>query len=258
MTEERSLRTWPALMDKIRARTPARVLVDRAGACYRSSTQLELRAAHAAARDAVRAELNMEHDLGLEFIRRWELFEAQTRARSKDEYLLRPDTGRWFSDVSARQISSTCPHAADLQIVIGDGLSVTAVAAQAPPLFPFIAKEAEHRNWKLGRPFVIRYCRVGIMNHVGELLRPEVVVLLIGERPGLATAESLSAYMAFRPRAGDNDARRNLISNIHSRGVRVETAALRIMNLAEQMRARQLSGTGLKEDLNPSGWLKQK
>ena len=115
MTEERSLRTWPALMDKIRARTPARVLVDRAGACYRSSTQLELRAAHAAARDAVRAELNMEHDLGLEFIRHWELFEAQTRARSKDEYLLRPDTGRWFSDVSARQISSTCPHAADLR-----------------------------------------------------------------------------------------------------------------------------------------------
>ncbi len=258
MTDERSLRTWPALVDKIRARTPARVLIDRAGAAYRSSTQLELRAAHAAARDAVRAELNMEHDLGLEFIRRWELFEAQTRARSKDEYLLRPDLGRSFAENSIGQITSMCPWAPDLQVVIGDGLSVTAVAAQVPPLLPLIAKQAEHRNWKLGRPCVVRYCRVGIMNHVGELLRPQIVVLLIGERPGLATAESLSAYMAFRPRAGDNDARRNLISNIHGRGVPVETAALRIMNLAEQMRARQLSGTRLKEDLTPSRWLKEK
>ena len=249
--------TWPGIIDRIRARTPARVLVDRAGVGYRSSTQLELRAAHAAARDAVRAELDIDNDLGPELIRRWQLFEAQTEVRSKDEYLLRPDLGRRFNEASALQITSTCPYAADLQIVIGDGLSVTAVAEQVPPLLPLIAEATEHRSWKLGKPFVVRHCRVGIMNHVGELLQPEVVVLLIGERPGLATAESLSAYMAFRPKAGDSDAHRNLISNIHGRGVPVETAALRIMNLAEQMRARQLSGTRLKEEFELPGWLKK-
>lgn len=257
MSQKHPLTTaaWPEVIARIRARTPARVLMDRAGAAYRTPTQLELRAAHAAARDAVRTELDMERDLRQELIRDWRLFEVATRAGSKDEYLLRPDLGRMFNDASAAQITACCPPEPDLQIVIGDGLSVTAVAAQVPGLLPLIAAQTEQRGWKLGRPFVIRYCRVGIMNHVGELLRPEVVVLLIGERPGLATAESLSAYMAFRPHTGDNDARRNLISNIHARGVPLQAAAARILNLAEQMRAARLSGTQLKENLASPKWL---
>jgi ethanolamine ammonia-lyase small subunit len=248
---------WPEVIDRIRARTPARVLVDRAGAGYRTPTQLELRAAHAAARDAVRTELDMERDLGRELIRDWRLFEVATRAGSKDEYLLRPDLGRSLTDASVAQITACCPREPDLQIVIGDGLSVTAVAAQVPGLFPLIAEGAERRGWRLGRAFVVRHCRVGILNHVGELLRPEVVVLLIGERPGLATAESLSAYMAFRPRAGDSDARRNLISNIHAHGVPLQAAAARIVNLVEQMRAQQLSGAQLKENLTSPKWLRR-
>lgn len=258
MNEKNALSSeaWPGLIERIRARTPARVLVDRAGAGYRTPTQLELRAAHAAARDAVRTELDLERDLGAEFGQRWKLFEVATQAGSKDEYLLRPDRGRSFSQAAAEKIRAACPQAPELQIVIGDGLSVTAVAAQVPGLLPIMVNEAEQRRWQLGRPFVVRYCRVGIMNQIGELLRPEVVVLLIGERPGLATAESLSAYMAFRPRVGDNDAQRNLISNIHSRGVSVEAAAIRIVKLAEQMRAQQISGTQLKENLESPKWLK--
>lgn len=247
--------TWPDLLQRIRARTPARVLVDRAGAGYRTPTQLELRQAHAAARDAVRQELDPERDLGSEFIKHWQLFEVPTLAHSKDEYLLRPDLGRAFTDAAARQITSACPAHADLQIVIGDGLSVTSVATQVPPLLPLIAAEAGRHEWKLGRPFIVRHCRVGIMNHVGELLSPQVVVLLIGERPGLATAESLSAYMAFRPRSGDTDARRNLISNIHARGVAVEAAARRIVALAAQMRAQQASGVEVKERMDQPKWL---
>ena len=88
-----------------------------------------------------------------------------------------------------------------------------------PALLPLLAAEADHRGWRFGRPFFIRHGRVGVLNDIGEMLDPAVVVLLIGERPGLATAESLSAYMAYRPRAGHDDARRNLISNIHARGV---------------------------------------
>jgi ethanolamine ammonia-lyase small subunit len=108
--------------------------------------------------------------------------------------------------------------------------------------------EAEQRRWRAGQPFAVRYCRVGVMNEIGALLRPKVVVLLIGERPGLATAESLSAYMAYKPKSGDSDANRNLISNIHARGVKPEQAAKRIANLAAAMLRMQLSGIGLKED----------
>ncbi|HEY6305164.1 MAG TPA: ethanolamine ammonia-lyase subunit EutC [Candidatus Angelobacter sp.] len=256
-SDQRSLQpaSWPDLIERIRSRTPARVLADRAGAGYRTATQLELRQAHAAARDAVRTELDLEKDLGAEFLSAWKLFEATTQARTKDEYLLRPDLGRRFSEDAARTIQARCPQGVDLQIVIGDGLSVTAVSTQVPMLLPLLAREATERGWKLGQPFVVRYCRVGLMNQVGELLHPQVVALLIGERPGLATAESLSAYMAFRPRFGQSDAHRNLISNIHARGVPAGAAAQRILNLASQMVREGRSGAELKEEL-PAAILK--
>src|SRR5262249_10925817 len=98
-----------------------------------------------------------------------------------------------------------------------------------------------------GRPFVIRYCRVGALNDIGRLLDPSVVVLLLGERPGLATADSLSAYVAYRPRTGHTDAQRNLISNIHARGVAAAAAARRILALADKMRQLQTSGVAVKE-----------
>lgn len=254
--EELAPGKWPEFVAKIRARTPARVLTDRAGAAYRSSTQLELRRAQAAARDAVRTEFDLERALGSDFVQKWKLFEVSSCANSKDEYLLHPDRGRLLSDDSRNKLQACCEAQPDLQVVIGDGLSVTAVSAQVPTLLPLIMEQAGSRGWKLGRPFAVRYCRVGIMNHVGELLRPRVVVLLIGERPGLSTAESLSAYMAFQPRAGHSDANRNLISNIHSAGVTTEAAATRILALAEQMMRRRLSGIELKEQMPSPKWLK--
>src|SRR5947209_5864046 len=130
------------LIEKIRQRTPARVLVDRAGAAYRTPTQLQLRQAHAAARDAVRAELDLEHNLSAEMVKQWELFEISTLATSKDQYLLRPDLGRRLSEQARRQLQARCEEEPDLQIVIGDGLSVTAVAAQVPRLLPLIMGQA--------------------------------------------------------------------------------------------------------------------
>lgn len=248
---------WPELMERIRARTPARVLVERAGAAYRTETQLELREAHAAARDAVRNELDLNGDLGNELVRRWNLFAVQTMAATKDEYLLRPDLGRQLSPASRDLIRQRCPAEMDLQVVIGDGLSVTAVRTQVPRLLTAIAAVVRARGWTLGQAFVVRYCRVGVINAAGELLLPKVIVLLIGERPGLATAESLSAYMAFQPAAGHNDANRNLISNIHERGVSIEAAATRIADLAARMMLRKTSGVHLKEDLPPPAWLEK-
>ena len=246
---------WPSLIEKIRARTPARVLVERAGAGYRTETQLELREAHAAARDAVRTEFDLERDLGAELVREWKLFAVSTMARNKDEYLLRPDLGRQFSAEGCKIVEERCPGNPDLQIVIGDGLSVTAVRAQVPRLLPLVAEAARLRGWASGQTFAVRYCRVGVMNAIGELLRPKVVVLLIGERPGLATAESLSAYMAYRPASGQSDANRNLISNIHARGVPPEAAANRIIALAAHMIERKLSGVELKEELPNPKWI---
>ena len=248
---------WPAIVDRIRSRTPARVLADRAGAAYRTGTQLELREAHAAARDAVRTKFDLERDLGAEFVGRWKLFVVSTMAATKDEYLLRPDLGRQLNPEGQDLVLQRCARQADLQVVIGDGLSVTAVQTQVPHLLPLIVEKARARGWTPGQPFAVRYCRVGVMNAVGELLRPKVVVLLIGERPGLATAESLSAYMAFQPEAGHNDSQRNLISNIHARGVSVEAAARRIVDLAGKMMLAKISGVQLKEELPQAKWLEK-
>ena len=233
----------------VRAQTPARLLTGRSGAAYRTNTQLELREAHAAARDAVRAELNLIADLSNDLLREWNLFEVSTQAASKDEYLLRPDLGRHLNEASRSEVHKRCATASDLQILIGDGLSVVAVRKQVPQLLPLLHEGAKTRGWSVGQVFAIRYCRVGILNDIGELLTPEVAVLLIGERPGLATAESLSAYMAYRPKAPDTDANRNLISNIHARGVSPEQAAQRIINLAASMMKSQSSGCHLREEL---------
>ncbi len=239
---------WPDLIQRVRARTPARVLVGRAGAAYRTATQLELREAHAAARDAVRDELDLSAAFGVDFVHGWGLIELYTRARNKDEYLLRPDLGRQFDDQSRERLLASDARDCDFQIAIGDGLSVAAVAEQVPQLLPLLFDGAAARKWTAGRAFVIHHCRVGILNEIGELLRPQVVVLLIGERPGLATATSLSAYMAFRPTKAHTDADRNLISNIQARGIGREEATDRILHLAAQMMKSRASGCGLREN----------
>lgn len=239
----------PEFLKKVRAHTPARLLAGRSGAAYRTNTQLELREAHAAARDAVQAESHLSTELGNDLVREWNLFEACSQAVTKEEYLLRPDLGRHLNEPSRAEITARCTTGQDLQVVIGDGLSVTAVTRQVPKLLPLLCEGAKTRGWSLGQMFAIRHCRVGILNEIGELLTPQVAILLIGERPGLATAESLSAYMAYQPKASDTDANRNLISNIHARGMSTQQAAERILNLAAAMMKTQKSGCELREEL---------
>jgi ethanolamine ammonia-lyase small subunit len=245
----------PELINLVRARTPARLLVGRAGSSYRTETFLDLREDHAAARDAVRSEMDLDRDFGPDWIERWKLLEVRSQVQGKAEYLLRPDLGRRLDADSSELIRRSCPGGGDLQIAIGDGLSPAAVAAQVPTLLPLLDQGARALGWTVGRPFAIRYCRVGILNDIGDLLGPSVVVLLIGERPGLATSESLSAYLAYRPKCGQTDAHRNLISNIHARGTSPEEAAGRILGLASQMIRRQISGVQIKELREPQDGL---
>lgn len=237
--------SWPELARTVWGRTPARIFAGRAGSSYSTAAQLELREAHAAAADAVHQELDLTSALGSKFCEAHKLFEVTTYAASKAEFLLRPDLGRRLPGEARAAIQSRCPPNVDLQIAIGDGLSVAAVSAQVPQLLPLLMHNAFRREWHLGQPFVIRHCRVGVLNEIGELLSPRVTLLLIGERPGLATAESLSAYLAFRPDRSHTDADRNLVSNIHARGTPPAVAAGRILDLVSAMMSHQVSGTKL-------------
>jgi ethanolamine ammonia-lyase small subunit len=207
-----------------------------------------LREAHAAARDAVRKELSLAAIFDATFMQALNLCEVSTQAHDKNEYLLRPDLGRLFDHPAQLMLQQRCSRGADLLIAIGDGLSVSAVCSQVPPLLALLMKGAIELQWSTSEAIpVIRHCRVGILNELGELLDPTVAVLLIGERPGLATAESLSAYMAYRPRANHSDANRNVISNIHARGLSAPQAADRILALAALMRKTSASGYFLKQ-----------
>lgn len=236
-----------ALVAAIRSRTPARILLERRGGSYRTRDQIALREDHAAAVDAVWRAFDARRDWPAGFRDAWDFVEAASAAATKEEHIRRPDLGRTFSSAAAAQVAAACPHGPDLQVVVGDGLSAGAVATQVPGLLPLLASAAAQRGWSFGRPILVRHCRVGILNQVGAMLAPRVAVLLVGERPGLRSAESLSAYMAYRPAPHHTDAHRNLVSNIHAAGTPAERAAARITAIAAEMIRLETSGPAIKE-----------
>src|ERR1700686_1478778 len=186
MDDERklvSLPAWPEIVRKIRERTPARIFVER-GAAYSTQMSLELRRAHASAVDAVWTEFDFQKDFPPESVAQWDLFQVSSKAESKSQFLLRRDLGRALSDTAKSLIVQRCPTAPDIQIVIGDGLSSAAVSVQVPSLFQLLQQRFRTWSWSIGQSFVVRHSRVGIMNDIGDVLSPRVIVLLIGERPG--------------------------------------------------------------------------
>lgn len=229
------------LLESALSRTPARLMVGRTGPAYPTNTWLKLRADHAAARDAVYAEIDPANDFpGRDFV------VLNSLARSKSEYLMRPDRGRDL-DPASRDLLASQPTTSDVLFLIGDGLSAAAVRANAVQLLDLLISKANAESWSVGPVCFVRYCRVGVLNTFGEILKPKVAVLLIGERPGLATAESLSVYLSYRPQPGDTDAKRNLISNIHSHGVSIPQAAERVTALIRTMLQLGRSGVDVKE-----------
>ncbi len=243
------------------ALTPARVFAPRHGASLSTADWLALRADHAGARDALFYETNPETDPAWEAtFPHWEQLQGKglfplppllvtSQATTPMDYLLRPDLGRRLLPKDRDRILAECPRSPQLQILFADGLSALALQKQGLPLLTELAPLALAEGWQLGRPIFIRRARVGILNDIGALLEPLVVVLLIGERPGLTTAESLSAYLAFRPKPGDTDAQRNLVASIHDRGVTIAEAARRILNLAGSLKRSNYSGVGIREEM---------
>ncbi len=228
----------PALM----ASTTARIGVGRAGPHYTTASLLLFQADHAVTQDALLRDVDQKllDDLGL--------FSVQTNVTGgKQEYLLRPDKGRQLNAEAKKLIQEKCVKSPNIQLVVGDGLSAAAVEANAREMFPVLRDGARAAGLTLGTPFFIKYCRVGVLNDIGALLQPDVVILLIGERPGLGRAESLSAYMAYRPKAGDSDADRDVVCNIFQNGGTnpLEGAAY-AMQIAQKMIKHQASGVKLK------------
>jgi ethanolamine ammonia-lyase small subunit len=224
------------------ASTTARIGVGRAGPRYSTAELLLFQGDHAVTQDA------LYRDVDQKLLDEFKLFTVQTKVTGgKQEYLLRPDLGRLLNDDAKRIINEKCQKNVNIQLVVGDGLSAAAVEANLRQIFPVIKQGAQTANLTFGTPFFIKYARVGVMNDVGELIKPDVVILLIGERPGLGRAESMSAYMGYKPKYGDTDADRDVVCNIFENGGTnpLEGGAF-VVQIAQKMRKNQASGVKLK------------
>jgi ethanolamine ammonia-lyase small subunit len=229
-----------ALADMKKA-TPARIGVWRAGSKYRTETLLRFRADHAAAMDAVFSEMSED---GL--LKRLNLKVIQTLCTDKDCFLTRPDLGKKFSDETLGEIKKIAGANPKALIYITDGLSTTAVETCAEDTYRAIVQGLEQRGVKAAGPFFVKYGRVPTQDIIGEATGAEAVVTLIGERPGLVTAESMSAYMSYKPTVGMPEARRTVVSNIHKDGTPPVEAGSHIAEIISVMLEKKSSGLDLK------------
>jgi ethanolamine ammonia-lyase small subunit len=235
-------------MRDLRDLTPARVGLGRAGASMPTKALLEFTLDHARARDAVHAAFDVPalisglNDLGLA------AFDVSSRARNRKEYLRRPDLGRTLDPASqhllARGKAGSCP----LAIVIGDGLSPTAVKTHAIELIRSLIARLAVERIEIGHAVVASGARVALGDEIGAILGARMSVMLIGERPGLSAPDSLGAYLTFAPRPGRTDAERNCVSNIHGSGLGYDEAAFKIAWLIREGLAREVTGVALKDD----------
>lgn len=224
----------------LRAQTVARLGVWRAGPRYRTNTFLRFRADHAVAMDAVFT------DVPEALLEEMGLFSVQTLCDSKDTYLTRPDLGRRLSDETVAELRKRCVLNPDVQIVVSDGLSSTSVSANIRDVLPAILQGLKSSGVTVGTPFFIKYGRVGAMDAVTEALGAKVTVILLGERPGLATGESMSAYMTYGGYVGIPEANRTVVSNIHRGGTTPTEAGAFIAELCLRMLREKASGLDLK------------
>jgi ethanolamine ammonia-lyase small subunit len=239
-------RAWSAL----RRFTPARIAIGRAGGSVPTSALLDFRIAHARARDALTRPLNEENLIealanasGIEVLR------LTSAARSFDEYLLRPDLGRRLSEDS-RQLLEHHAGNSDLAIIVTEGLSTLAVETHAAAVVAKLVPRL--RDWKLAPLCFVRRGRVAVQDDVGEILGAKVALILVGERPGLVSPDSLGAYLVHNPKRGNTDAQRNCVSNISAHGLSAEAAAAKLHWLLSESRSRRISGVALKDEFDPA------
>lgn len=225
---------------RMKAATPARLGLWRCGPRYKTQTILRFLADHAAAQDSVFSEVNTD------LIKEMNFISIQTLCRSKEEYVTRPDLGRRFAKNDEEIIRHSIKTPPQIQIVVGDGLSSAAIEANIKEILPAIQQGLAYYDLAFGPIIFVKYCRVAVMDQIGELTDADVVCMLIGERPGLATAKSMSAYIAYRPTMGMPEMRRTVVSNIHAQGTSPLEAGAYISELLKKMLTYRKSGLDLK------------
>ena len=246
----------PDPWSSLRRHTSARIALGRAGGSLPTAALLDFAAAHAVARDSVHEVLDLAElettltPLGLPCVR------LDTAATDRQIYLHRPDLGRRLDERSRNLLRESAMTGIDVAIIVADGLSAPAASRQAAPLLRELLPLLAAERLSAGSLFLIRNARVAVQDEIGQAIGARLSVILIGERPGLGTAESLGAYLVHDPRPGRTDAERNCISNIRAGGLSYEAAAATLHYLITQSLRRRLSGVGLKDDrpaLPPSG-----
>ena len=233
----------------LRTLTPARVALGRAGASLPTGALLDFTLDHARARDAVHATFDAPRliaelgELGLP------LTEVKSCAVDRRDYLRRPDLGRRLDVASGERLAACAARPGGLAIVIGDGLSAMAVHAHAVALLQsLLPRLAADHAVATSRLVVASGARVALGDEIGAILGARMVVMLIGERPGLSAPDSLGAYLTFAPRPGRTDAERNCVSNIHRAGLSYDEAAFKIAWLIREALAREVTGVVLKDE----------
>ncbi len=231
----------PEILKLMRQATPARILMGRCGCRQKTSSLLRFLADHAAAVDAVFT------DLPEAVLSRHKLFEVKTVVRDKDEYLMKPELGKRLDEAAKATLLEKCTKNAQVQIVVVDGLSTASIEANIGDVMPALIQGLKTMGISVGTPFYVKYGRVGIMDDIAPLLGCEVIVEFIGERPGLITAESMSAYMAYKPNHDTVEAERTVISNIHRGGTGPVEAGAHLATVVKQMLQHKAGGVKLAE-----------
>jgi len=228
---------------KMKEKTPARLGLWRTGPRYKTQPMLRFRADHAAAQDAVFSYVSED------LIREMNFACIVTKCQNKDEYITRPDLGRQFDEKNVKLIASRISTGQKVQIIVGDGLSSAAIEANIKDILPSIGQGLKMFGlaYKEDEVLFIKHARVPAMDQIGEITGADVICYLIGERPGLVTAESMSAYIAYKPIIGMPEARRTVISNIHKGGTPAVEAGAYISEIIKKMIDHKKSGIELRE-----------
>lgn len=236
---------------ELRRLTPARIALGRTGTSIPTGAQLDFQFAHAQARDAV--HLPFDHaGLSSQMAERGrDSLLLHSAAPDRHSYLQRPDLGRRLSDESAqtlRDYALANPGGVDLAVVVADGLSALAVHKHTVPFLTRMEEQTHAEGWSLSPVILVEQGRVAVADEIGQLLGAKMVVILIGERPGLSSPDSLGLYFTYNPKVGLTDAYRNCISNVRLEGLSYGMAAHRLLYLMREACRRQLSGVNLKDE----------